>query len=236
LFLFDGSCGQVTRRAARPFSPVLQRFKTPRLFYSGICNKKRSKIIERKEKKMKKMVAGVVLLAVALCVCQTNRPNGGIYTRQQEACARGDAESCAILGDGYERGKAGAYDYAKAVEFYEKSCALKNYAACANAARIHSFFKESVIKMRAYARKACDANIASGCAHLVSAYLYGAERDVAKALALAEKSCNENDGYACGWLGHIYKSEEDVNSDLATANRFLPERRSFINRNAIKVI
>ncbi|MDR0737398.1 MAG: hypothetical protein LBF51_11335 [Zoogloeaceae bacterium] len=90
---------------------------------------------------MKKIIASVAALAVALTSCQTNAVED--ESRQENSCARGDAQSCALLGDFHERDKTktGRHDYAKAVEFYGKACALNEYAACADAARIHSFFR-----------------------------------------------------------------------------------------------
>jgi TPR repeat protein len=151
---------------------------------------------------------------------------------QQRACARGDAKICAILGDAYERGKTGHYDYAKAIEFYEKACALNDYAACVGAARVNVFFKPG-IRAWTFAQKACDANVAGGCAYLVSMYI-NKERSVAKARALAEKSCDENDAFGCYWLGNSHQPEEDENSDPKTAIRAFAKAKELSQRECDK--
>ncbi|MGK0690136.1 MAG: SEL1-like repeat protein [Aquificaceae bacterium] len=44
----------------------------------------------------------------------------------EQACERGDAKSCMELGNMYAEGKGIKQDYAKAISFYKKACALAN--------------------------------------------------------------------------------------------------------------
>jgi TPR repeat protein len=180
------------------------------------------------EWKMSKSIAGLVFLLVVLSSCQTN----GVKNESQEeqACARGEAKSCAVLGGVHEHG---AHDYAKAVEFYEKACALEDYAACAEVARVHSFFKPnfgSWKRIQIYAQKACDANVPRGCAYRVLAYYFGEERDVAKAFALAEKACAENEGTACNGVGDMYRLGVGVTRDRESAQQFFLKAAALYQR------
>jgi TPR repeat protein len=189
---------------------------------------------------VKKRIASLAILATLLCcACQTTRTNEFAMTTEnlQVACTRGEAASCAALGDLHERSETGQHDYAKALEFYEKSCALDDYPACANAARILSFIgwrsPVNIRKQWQYAQKSCNANVAKGCAYLstiyrgVSARFAGVEKDTEKAFALAEKACQHGDGFACDRLGDMHASEEGAGSDPDRAQQFFAKAAKY---------
>ncbi|MDR1889696.1 MAG: hypothetical protein LBQ81_10020 [Zoogloeaceae bacterium] len=113
---------------------------------------------------------------------------------------------------------------------------MKQYSACAHAARIHSVSMARITpnKIPSLARKACDANIAAGCAYLISPNLHGFGRAPDKAIEYAEKSCREDDAFGCDWLGNMYKSGDGVPVDLVKSHRFLAKAMALYRQQCDK--
>jgi hypothetical protein len=129
-------------------------------------------------------------------------------------CGKKTGEENNELGARYERGDGVKMDYEKAAEFYKKACDSGEYSACANLANLYEIVfthsaKNSLISEN-LAKKACDHNIAKGCA--ISAYF---ENDPLNALKLANKACDANDADGCHFIGIHYRDQ-----DLAKSERF----------------
>jgi TPR repeat protein len=139
----------------------------------------------------------------------------------QVKCDKNDAKSCVILGDMYERGVVGDYDYKKAAKLYEKACDLNEYNACDRLANFYLFKigvehrnKEQII---ALAQKAYDHGELSAGGILSNYYFNDSE----KSIDFAKKSCDANSALGCFLLGYNYNIlSETSNSDSNIAETF----------------
>ncbi len=118
-------------------------------------------------------------------------------------------------------------DMAKALEFYEKACKLKDTDGCIGAFEIHhqGLLGSSAMdssKGLPYLEKACELKSGRGCRRMGQLYDWGgtnvaadkskAEQYYAKAFKLLEKECDAKDGASCDTLGAIYRDEYDPNT------------------------
>ncbi len=101
----------------------------------------------------------------------------------RQACAADDSIACTRSGE--QRRAAG--DAPAAVADFTKACDLQQLASCDAAGALSP---DPAGARKLFAR-ACDAGVASGCAHLADAVAHGSggERNWSEGIALAEKAC-----------------------------------------------
>lgn len=137
-------------------------------------------------------------------------------------CGKGEARSCAILGDMLSRGKWANRDDARAAEVFKKACTLGDEHGC-NGLGVAYLDGKGVPKDEARGvellRKACDAGSAKGCTSLGYAATYGkgVPKDEARAAAWFEHACRGGEERGCANLGVLALEGRGVPKDLARA-------------------
>jgi len=145
----------------------------------------------------------------------------------EQACTAKHAPACLRLGEFHESGKNVKPDLKLAVKYYEKTCELKDYSACA---RVRALFKlafaidMSVPKQTALAEKACsgEPKYCDGLAYvkLLAARARGKDTlaDARKqAMQLYSRACSAKNMKACVQLGSIYSNGLGVPSNKTRA-------------------
>ena len=149
--------------------------------------------------------------------------------KEEKACAKGNLDACADLGNLYMRGKIGSrWDY-EANEEIAKTILLD--ACDGGRAKACSFMGVFYIDIDPnpnlavkYLEQACEQQRASSCFNL--AYLYSKDKyniiDYAKAAELNQKACKlDSKSYACMELAFAYSKGRGVNQDQFKAANLL---------------
>jgi uncharacterized protein (TIGR03382 family) len=138
-----------------------------------------------------------------------------------EACKGKLAEACTTLGYVYLNGRGGVTkDAAKALEYYEKGCDLKDADGCIGAYEVNAYGYLVVgsydyAKGLPYLTKGCD-KLKSGraCRRLAQLYDWGgtgvtvdkdkATKLYASSFPMLESDCKDGDGESCWEIGYMY--------------------------------
>ncbi|HCO38838.1 MAG TPA: hypothetical protein DIT36_02480 [Aquificaceae bacterium] len=149
----------------------------------------------------------------------------------EQACERGDAKSCMELGNMYAEGKGIKQDYAKAISFYKKACALANTGGnqCKmfvkkDRKRVLSH-KNHGQKSMALQRKQKHSTVSTikeeqPSTTVLSAGLSQEGITIEKNInikELYEKACNMGNSMACYKLGDMHYYGKDVKQDYEEA-------------------
>jgi uncharacterized coiled-coil protein SlyX len=126
------------------------------------------------------------------------------------ACDAGvSVDACNSVGFIYQGNLGVATDYAKAREYYLKSCNNDSSFSCTNLATL---YRDGLGVPQDYARaamlfeKGCDAGVPEGCVAAGELYMnhLGVAQDNARALELYKKACDGQVAAGCGDVGLIY--------------------------------
>nr|WP_276599101.1 AgmX/PglI C-terminal domain-containing protein [Nannocystis sp. SCPEA4] len=104
----------------------------------------------------------VLLLLLACRPATTEAPSG---QKEQAGCERGDAEACFDHGLTFQFPPSGAPDLARALELYDRSCALGFAPGCTQAVGflVHGAVPRDDERASEYARRACALKDEDAC-------------------------------------------------------------------------
>ena len=149
----------------------------------------------------------------------------------------GSADACNSVGFMYQNSMGVAADYAKAREYYLKSCNDDSSFSCSNLATL---YRDGLGVPRDYAQaaklfeKGCDAGVPEGCVAAGEQYMnhLGVAVDNAHALELYKKACDAQFAAGCGDEGLIYAKGLGVPKDLAFAASLFKRACTMGSRNS----
>jgi hypothetical protein len=169
--------------------------------------KKARTLLERGCPKDSTNLAVCVALASALGRAIGGKPSPArAHELAGTACAKNDAEGCAVLADLTEFGVGTDASAHGAAKLYEKACSLGSKNGCVGAAALAvegiGNAKESV----AAVKKLCDEGDARACVILGRAYQNGkgVSQDRDKAYALYKERCEAGTQEACARQGYMH--------------------------------
>jgi len=137
-------------------------------------------------------------------------------TRLTEACERGDARGCALLGDLHAMGGGGvAVDNARAAEAYADACRGGLFEACGRAATVDGGAGIDQAELRVLYRVACDGGTVEACEYLAGMLLdgVGGPRDPQAAARLFDRACIDAHAPSCvhlAWMGRADGGHEPL--------------------------
>lgn len=126
----------------------------------------------------------------------------------EKACNLNNNEGCTNLGFFYEKGQSVQINYEKSQMLYEKGCNLKDSNGCLALGTLlektKNYDKAKVAYEKGIKLKSgeCYNNLA-----IMYVYGKGVKKDLFKAKALLEKSCNLKESIGCTSLGNLYYTE-----------------------------
>jgi hypothetical protein len=124
----------------------------------------------------------------------------------EQACNRGDMQSCVFAGRIYENGDGAGKDYAQALPLYEKACDGGNTSGCNSLGILYlhgSGVAKDYTKAQSLFEKSCnEKGDVAGCNNLGVIYQYGlgVKRDIQKARTFFELACKGDVQVACDSL------------------------------------
>ena len=128
----------------------------------------------------------------------------------ERECRAGSADRCRRLAATYAFGRGVGKDEAKATDFYELACAMKDPAACVFAGQMYEYARgvpADPAKATKLYTQACDAQWAGGCYN--EAIMYengrGVPSDRAKAADLYQVACTAGAKIACDKAVDLHK-------------------------------
>jgi TPR repeat protein len=154
------------------------------------------------------------------------------------ACDGGQsADSCNSVGYMYQLNLGVATDYAKAREYYMKSCNDDSSIGCNN---LGTLYRDGLGVTRDYTRamalfeKSCDAGVPQGCDAAGKMYMdhIGVGQDNFRALDLFKKACDGELAAGCGDEGYIYAMGLGVPKDLPFAASLFNKACGMGSRNS----
>ncbi len=154
------------------------------------------------------------------------------------ACEGGTgADACNAVGYMYQNNLGTATDYAKAREYYLKSCNDDSAFSCSN---LGTLYRDGLGVPRNYTEaltlfeKGCDAGVPEGCHAAGKMYLghVGVPQNNARALELFKKACDEDLAGACGDEAYVYAMGMGVPKDLAFAASLFKRACGMGSRNS----
>ncbi|MGC2110858.1 MAG: tetratricopeptide repeat protein [Candidatus Korobacteraceae bacterium] len=154
------------------------------------------------------------------------------------ACEGGTgADACNSVGFMYQYNLGVATDYAKAREYYLKSCNDDSSFSCANLGTLYrdgQGVPRDPQRALQFFEQGCDAGVPEGC-HAAGRMLLdhnGVPQDNAHALEFFKKACDENVAGACGDEAFIYAMGLGVPKDLAFAASLFKRACGMGSRNS----
>jgi TPR repeat protein len=144
----------------------------------------------------------------------------------QGACAGGEAEGCAKLGDTYEQGRGVPKDLAHAAQLFKQACDGGDARGCTNLGVMY-YKGEGVPRDLARAaelyKQACNGGDALGCTNLGVMYYkgQGVAKDLARARELYQRACDGGNALGCAKLSIMYAYGYEVPKDLIRAAQLL---------------
>jgi len=128
----------------------------------------------------------------------------------ERECRAGSADRCRRLAATYAFGRGVDKDEAKATDFYELACAMKEPSACVFAGQMYEYARgvpANPAKATQLYTRACDAQWAGGCYN--EAIMYengrGVPSDRAKAADLYQVACTAGAKIACDKAVDLHK-------------------------------
>ena len=139
-----------------------------------------------------------------------------------DACNKGDADSCEYMGWMYQHKLGVEQDYARANALYSKGCAGGSMAGCSN---LGVMYQDKLGVEQDYGRavalytKACNGNFAAGCDNLGYMYEFekGVPKDYQRSFALYNKACSGGSLNGCKDLGWMYQNKLGVEQNFSKA-------------------
>lgn len=154
------------------------------------------------------------------------------------ACEGGaSADACNSVGFMYQNNMGVPRDYAKAKEYYLKSCDDDSSFSCSNLATL---YRDGLGVPRDYARaaklfeKGCDGGVPEGCVAAGEQYMnhLGVAVDNMRALELYKKACDAQVAAGCGDEGLIYAKGLGVPKDPVFAASLFKRACTMGSRNS----
>jgi len=129
--------------------------------------------------------------------CADERKNAcrSLISMQTHYCGEDKAAACNYLGEAFLRGRFVDIDPLRAMNYFERACALGTAAACVSRQSVQYQRLEYVAELTS----ACDQDDAQSCALLGYAYYRGSgvPRDEQRAVSLVGKACTLGFAAAC---------------------------------------
>ncbi len=175
----------------------------------------------------KTLLLGILLIGMNLSLnagpAEVIERSKGEVKRLKNACHKGVAKKCDVLGLMYKRGvgvqksttKSQAF-YGRAAKIYSKACNTGDADACSSLAFKYNYYDEGVSqdfrKMAELFGKACDGGDTFGCDQAAEMYSSGTviRQDYVMAIKFYGKACNGGNGAGCLHLGFIYHNVDKI--------------------------
>ncbi len=144
----------------------------------------------------------------------------------QKGCDLGDHVGCVGVAVRMFRGSGVAKNTEQSVVILKRECDAGSFYGCAQLAMVGAFeLPQPTAQALPLGLRACNGGDAQGCLAVGRMYLLGkgAPRDLTRAKAYIEQSCQEGKGIGigCASLAALYASGEGVSKDDGTAFRYL---------------
>lgn len=140
-------------------------------------------------------------------------------------CASGNANVCYKQARRYHFGKDVTNDESKAIQYYERACALDHADGCFWAARGYEQTDDPKLKnvprARVLYQRLCKHDIHKGCRELGNSYIDYPQhpKEVQKGVLLLDDLCDAHPA-ACYELGRRYYFTSNLKADNATAQKY----------------
>ena len=170
-----------------------------------------------------------LILGLLLAVSLTSTASAETAPKEEKACAAGDLDACADLGDMYIQGKIGDHwDFetheAIAIPMLLDACDRGGAKACEVVGKFYLEVEMDPTLSTGYLIQGCNGGRASSCsliAHILSSAKYGIANDE-KAVAYNEKACTlDARSIACIGLADAYDLGKGVEKDIKKASTLL---------------
>lgn len=166
----------------------------------------------------------LLIFMVVMAGCATT--NKGLTPKTNgTTCASGNAHVCYKQARNYHFGKDVTNNVAKAIQYYERACALDHPDGCYWAARGYEQVDDPKIKnvprARVLYQRLCKHKIQKGCHQLGNSYIDYPQHpgEIQKGVALLNKQCHHH-AAACHSLGNKYYYTSNLKNDNAAAMRY----------------